>query len=249
MLRRLHLLLLVVLVAGACAAGASEDFVADRTNIAAEPTSLADLRGLGGGSYIEMTAEEIAAISEVMLEAVVIDIKKSRLNTADGLFPTGAEIEANGFGPLVVLTDVEVRVVRTFGAVPTGFDFSPGETITVTVGGGMYRTVLDADQIEAIGLASGADTGIEGGVPTEPGSEFVWGTSPDENLSEGDTVMILLARQEIPGFAGSPSLRVLSPTHPFGVFHRNGSDQWVDPRGRVIDTEKLPDLLGMSATG
>jgi hypothetical protein len=257
MLMRLRVsVALLSLVLTACALGSSEDesFAADRTNIAAEPTSLAELPGMGGGSYLEMTAEEIAAISDVVIEAVVVDVKKSRLNTTDGLFPTGAEIEAYGFGSLVVLTEVDVQVIRTLGATRAELDFAPGETITVTVGGGMYKTALDLAQIEAVGLAgdgdfSGAPPGLETEDPPEPGAEIVWGVSPDENLGEGDTVVILLVRQEIPGFAQSAPLQVLSPTHPLGVFHKNDEGQWVDRRGRVVDVETLGGLLGTSTDG
>lgn len=256
---------LLSLVLAACALGSGEDrpFVADRTNIAAEPTSLAELRGMGGGSYLEMTAEEIAAISDVVIEAVVVDVKKSRLNTGDGLFPTGSDIEAHGFGSLVVLTDVEVRVVRTLGATRSDLVYPPEEVVTITIGGGQYKTLLDLDQATALGLTevvngtfpphSENNTNPPDIEVTRPvtggGQEIVWGTSPDENLSEGDRVVLILVRHEVPGYANSQPIVVLSPTHPLGVFHKNDEGQWVDRRRKVVDVETLSALLGTSTDG
>ena len=45
-----------------------------------------------------MTNEEVASQSQIAIEAVEKDVLPSRLNTQDGAFPSGKEIEVGGLG-------------------------------------------------------------------------------------------------------------------------------------------------------
>jgi hypothetical protein len=237
-------LVVAALAVNACVGtgGGEISFEADGTNIAEEPTSLDELGGLGGGSHLDSSAEEIASSSDVAIEAEIVDVQKSYLNTEDGRFPSGTEIGARGLSDLEVLTDVVVRVVRTVAAANPDYGHSPGTLLTITVGGGSFETMLDLEQATALGMTNDGDDDS----PDDAGGAvyFTYGRSPGLNLTEGDRVVVFLLKHNIRGFGESaPMLTLLSPAHPLGVFRDGDDGIWRDPRGREVDLEALAVLV------
>lgn len=232
-------------------------FEADGTNIAAEPTSLSELGGVGGATYLDSSAEEIASLAHVAIEAEVLDVQKSHLNTADRLFPTGAEIDANGLSNLEVLTDVVVRVVRTVAATGPEYDYAAGTLLTITVGGGSFETMLDLEQATAIGMTEVVDNDFpehvegdgllpddEAERPVAGAAFFRYGRSPGVILAEGDRIVVFLLEHNIRVFRGDvPMLTLLSPVHPQGVFRDAGDGIWRDTRGDEADLGALAVLV------
>jgi len=239
---------------------------------APDPTSLTEVSYAGGGSdFAELKAAEIAGLADLAVEVVVVDIRPSRLNTANGGFPTGAEIDENTLIGLSIVTDVEVELVKTVGNRGRGRDFRmrKGDRFIVTVGGGTIVTDLDQAQATAIG-AMEVETISEDPehVHTEGEShppdeeietpwvgileEFIWGSAPGEAMTEGDRFVVLLTDFEIPGFAESHRLQYWSPTHPSGIFRENqgkgkrkGQSRWVaDLTGEEVDLEAIGQIVG-----
>jgi len=100
----------LALIVGACSTDSSTT-----PNVAADPTSLSDIRGVGG-TYADLTTSEIASISDVGVIVEVLDVKKTRLNTKHGEFPSAGEIidkGDNGLLSLEAITDVDVQLVET----------------------------------------------------------------------------------------------------------------------------------------
>lgn len=252
-------LVVAALAMNACV-GAEEGesaFEADGTNIAAEPTSLSELGGVGGATYLDSSAEEIASSAHVAIEAEILDVQKSHLNTENRLFPTGEEIDANGLSNLEVLTDVVVRVVRTVAAARPEYDYPAGTILTITVGGGSFETILDLEQATAIGMTEVVDNDFpehvegDGLLPDEEAERpvagaayFRYGRSPGLILDEGDRIVVFLLEHNIRVFGGgAPMLTLLSPVHPQGVFRDEGDGIWRDTRGDEVDLGALAVLV------
>ncbi len=250
----------LILTGSACAAPVDTAAAPPGENVGFDPVSLRDLAHVGGSTSLALSNEEIAKQSQIAVVAVVTDVQPSRLNTRDAAFPSAKEIEAGGLDDLVVLTDVEVKIVRTVGAGTNVADIAAGEILVVTVGGGTIFTSLDADQAAALGVMEVVGDGgqlyfEEGEIGPEPGSElevpvdgpverFLWGSAPDEDLTEGDTVVLFLTRLSIDGYQGAPVFEYWTPVHPSGVFQRTDGGDWVGPSNqRAVDVDALAKLI------
>ena len=165
-----------------------------------------------------------------------------------------------GLDDLVVLTDVEVEVVWTVGAGANVAVFAAGKFLVVTVGGGTIFTSLDADQAAALGVMKVVGDGgqryfDEGEIGPEPGSEleisvdgpverFLWGSAPNEDLTEGNTVVLCLTRLSIDGYQGSLGFEYWTPVRSSCVLQRTDDGNWVGPtRGRAVDVDELAKLI------
>lgn len=245
-----------LLIAGLLVVTACTSSLSDRSNLAAEPTALSDVNVEGGGTYEPLRTVENAELADVIVEARVVDVQKSYVNTKDGLFPTVDDLTKSGFTDLTVLTDVEMEVISTLGSTNDAFAYNPGSTITITVGGGVYRMALSASDANALGFTEvkngpfpehnegdglPPDEEIEGPV-TEP-LEFTWGTTTDIVLEEGETVTILLIQHEIDGY-DTDLLTLLSPVHPGGVFRQTTDGVWVsDYAEETVDIHELVTIV------
>lgn len=223
-----------------------------RENVGQDPTSLEDVSGLGGASWEPLTAEEAAARSEIAVQGVVENVAKSRLNTADGLFPTAEVIESQGgLAELTALTDLQMTVTEVLAGGLPDVVVAAGEDLTITLGGGLYETVLTPEQASALGMVVVVETsfpehehGEEGPPDTETevavsaDETFLWGHSPEYlNLAEADTVVLFLTEAEVPGFGGSPAISIVAPVHPTVVLRPSANGGWVDEFG-----DGAPDL-------
>lgn len=249
-------LITTVIVMVASCSGAPPDYGA---NVGPEPDSLSDVSGLGGGSWELLTLDEIAALADGVLEVEVVDVMKTRLNTHDGRFPTSDELEQFGLRQLVPLTDVKVKVVRSVATSSPDLRWDKGEELIITVGGGLYETVLDQRQARLLGITD-AETpetlpdhtegessppDVETEVPVESDAvPFSWGTSPEGlRLTEGETVVLFVHEVTIGGYL-SPQQTYLGVIHPRGVLSPSNG-QWVDPLdGRPVDLDAL--VVGVS---
>ncbi|MCH7670363.1 MAG: hypothetical protein IIC71_14345 [Acidobacteria bacterium] len=70
----------LILTGGACSTPV-DTTAAPEENVGFDPVSLSDLAGVGGSSSLPMTNEEVARQSQIAIEAVVKDVRPSRLNT------------------------------------------------------------------------------------------------------------------------------------------------------------------------
>ncbi len=228
-------------------------------NIEGDPVSLAELGDSGGASYQAATLEEIAAESELLLEVEVLDVKRSRFNTADGAFPSLSQVEEYGMSDWNVTTDVDVKVVRVLKSADPTVSVAEGRTFTLTVGGGQVTVLLDPERANAIGVTDdevlGGGEHVEGDTSppdieisrpvTEP-VEVTFGYGSGVDLAEGDKVVIFLARVEFDGFGDSPSFTGWVPVHPDGVLYASGDGRWLTDRssGEAVDVEALALLVG-----
>lgn len=216
-----------------------------------EPTRLSDLALLGGSTEASWTFQEMAEKSDMAVVVQVVDVKPSRLNTPDGRFPTAEEIKTNGLTDLTVLTDVEVVVSEVLAA--TDDSLRNGERMIITVGGGTIFTALSADQAQALGImevtvvpsdvAGAPDKEIE--VPMNgPVDEFMWGTTPEGELVEGEESLLFIHEIDIPSYVkNAPELRILAPVHSSAMLHRDAS-RWVNHHGDVAPVAEMSELVG-----
>jgi len=141
-------------------------------NFSGDPSSLTELKGLGGGTEAPLTTDQMVRQADSVLEVSVVDIKRSYLNTANGAFPSEPELAGGAVDELLVLTDVEVRVLRdrSKGRLTGKGPFDgkslhlgkrtgdgsgtalAGELMTVTVMGGAIQTRLSHGQATALGV-------------------------------------------------------------------------------------------------
>lgn len=96
------------LVASACAPWG--------VNTAPDPLPTAELTGVGGATYLELTMEEIRGRAGLVVEATVVDVRRSRLKPDDGAFPPAEVLEERGVMSLDAVTDVVVGVVDVLDA-------------------------------------------------------------------------------------------------------------------------------------
>lgn len=233
-----------------------------RENVGQDPTSLEDVSGLGGASWEPLTAEEAAARSEIAVQGVVEDVARSRLNTEDGLFPTAEDIEnQGGLAELTALTDLHLTVTDVLAGGLSNVTVAVGEDLTITVGGGLYETVLTPEQAAALGMVVVVETSFpeheheeegppdtETEVPVTSDEPFVWGHAPEYlDLAEGDTVLLFLTEATIPGFGDSPALSIVAPVHPTVVLRPSGDGNWVDELGD--EAPSLDTLLALVKDG
>ena len=223
-------------------------------NDGADPVSLSELAVLGGATYEGLSPEQLADRTELAIEAVVIDVRPSHLNTSDGLFPSAEDILTNGLSELVVLTDITIKIVKTLGSSSEAPTLNEGDLFTITVGGGTIFTTLSVEQANALGATEisqdfpehtegdGLPPDVEIEEPVNSPIEFVWGTAPDEDLTEGDTVAVFLTRVIVTGYeSAAGEVTMWGPVHPYGVFQRGGQQEWI-PAGPEFDGVSPEDL-------
>ena len=201
----------LALLTRACSGGGKD--VEYGVNLGPDPTSLADVGSAGGGaSYQILSTDEIAELSELALEVVVVDVRQSRLNTGDGKYPSAEQIEKLGTTGLDIVTDVVVEIQRTV-ADKTGKGPGAGEQFTIVVGGGTFYTTLSEAQGRASGIILEVEVATDGGATGSPihgeGNQpdpdleeevawdgplfgFEWGWTPSEHMAEGDRLVVLL---------------------------------------------------------
>lgn len=219
-------------------------------NFSGDPSSLAELKGLGGGTERNLTTDQMISRSSSVVEVNVVDVTRSYLNTVDGAFPTEDELKAGAIKDLLVLTDVEVEVVRnrSRSSLPTkgkGSDWTfsrdrsaVDESMLVTVMGGAIQTRLTYEQATALGVTEVTETfadrthhstdhpDIEIERPVSgPVEDFSFGISPSVSLSEGDNLILVLEEVEVPMIDGSTK-RVLSLAHSSSVLHADDAGEW-----------------------
>lgn len=231
-----------MLAIAACAGGGE--------NLAEDPVSLAEVSGPGGASYEDLDPVAAAARSQMAVAVEVIDIEKTHLNTADGRFPSADQLEEMGIGDLTALTDVELAVIEGLaGSVATELD--PGDVVTMTVGGGIYQTNLDAQQAEILGVThvTGATDGetpdVEVETPVSEGAiPISWGSAPGGLVfSEGDHLVIFLVEFTIPGY-DTDDLTLLGPIHPNGVLIETDDGWVVQTTSEPVDLEAMLAAVG-----
>ncbi len=267
MVRR-RVAVLVVCVALIVAACGSSPTPSSGIDELPEPTSTLDLRGGGSGSLALIDLADLVFISTAAVEATVVDVRRSRANTPDGTFP---KIDTSrGHEQLIdlyALTDIEIRVEAVLGdrGELEGV-LVAGETVTITIFGGMLRTVLQPDEARALGVKvelgeQPVDPDAESGVdpdqtsrtpnpeepvevfPTEP-VPFESGFSPVESLTEGDRVILFLSSDQQVGFGGGPPIEIITISHPVGVFRQNGEGAWVSDLAAPGDPGDALELAG-----
>lgn len=212
-----------------------------------EPTSTQELAGAGGGTVQPIDLAELPSMSTVAVEATVVDVRRSYANTEDGRFP---EIDTSA-GPdqlrgLYPLTDIQIRIEAVLGD-RDGLEgaFKPGDLVVVTIHGGILHTVLQPDEAKALGVlvtpgekpADVASDPEEASRPPDPKNEvevfpdeptpFAIGVAPDENLAEGDRVILFLTQSTKRAFAGADPIDVITVAHPYGVFHQTEEGLWL----------------------
>ena len=227
----------VALVVAACAPVGSSSFGA---NLGPDPSSTAELRGIGRATYLPVDLSELRRTAGLVVEATVVEVHRSRLDTVDGRFPPLEDLETRGVRNLDVLTDVDLEIVGVVDVRP-GLEGvpRPGERFTITVGGGKYETTLDVERARAIGM-----TDVEVVVPpTEqpvvcPSSEpdcgppevevqtlvtapadLTYGRAPGVILTEGGRVVVFLVRVSLRSYEGAPP-RCGAPFIPPGSSRR-----------------------------
>jgi len=222
-----------------------------------DPVSLSELGGIGGATHVAMTPDDVARRSTFAVDALVVDVQRSRLNTTDGLFPGSDQLEKRGTDGLTVLTDVTLEVKNVYGDVA---ETSRGAVFTVTVGGGLIVTDLDLKQANAIGVLEvveefavhdhddGTPPDHETEVPvTRPVRNFVFGSAPSVDMAEGDVILVFLENLTVEGYDGAPQIEIHAVVHPSGVLHQVGEREWNVPEFGVVDAEVMISLLGECA--
>ena len=235
---RSPLLAAIALVASACASYG--------VDTAPDPVSTAELTGVGGATYLDLTSEEIRGRAGLVLDATVIDVRRSRLNTDDGAFPPAEVLEERGVTSLDVVTDVVVGVVDVLDArrgvvgVP-----SPGDRFTITVGGGRFVTRLGVARARALGMTDSSvivpttvepvvcpehephcgPPQIEVETPVTAPVDFVYGSSPGERLTEGERVVVFLERVPLRRYGGG-TFEAWVPVHPAGILRPTEDGRW-----------------------
>lgn len=248
-MKRLVPLMAAVVLAG-CAGGGYGD------NLGSEPTSLSDLSALGGASHTQRTINEIAGFSHLAVEVEVLDVKKTRLNTHDGRFPSEEDLALRGLDGLVALTDVSVRVIRTIASAEDVNAIAPGEEITITLGGGLYDTVVNQEQATILGIqevtlageprehVEGEDAPPDVEVETPIQSDRVpltWGHSPSVEMAEGETLVLFLVDTTVSGYLTDDE-DFMTVFHPRGVLRGSG-DRWSDPiDGTLVNLNQIKVL-------
>lgn len=246
--------LLVVMSIAACSSG---DIGA---NVGPDPTSLEEFSGLGGATYEPLDSLGAAALADVAVEVEIVDIKRTHLNTQDGQFPSTEQLERLGIGDLTALTDVDVRIRKFLGSAKEGLSFDEGSITTITVGGGLYQTLVVSRQAELLGLTevvngpfpehTEGETGppdVEEEVPVQGDAiPFTWGSSPEElSFAEGDVLVVFLVEHEIPGY-DTGNLVLVGPIHPMGVLVEDGIGWKVQGTDDNVELDALIQALGSS---
>ncbi len=233
------------------------------TNQGPDPSSTAELRGPGDAIYPPMEITELRRTADLVVEATVVDVHRSRLNTADGLFPSIGELEVRGVTNLDVLTDVDLDVVDVVDTRPGLEDAPrPGDRFTITVGGGEYTTTLDVGRARAIGMtdvvvvvpptseplvcpSNEPDCGppeTEFETPVTAPAALTYGRAPGEVLTEGDLVILFLVRVAVRRYEGG-TVQIWGPVHPAGVLIPAGDDRWRVGGGSAAYTRQDLTLL------
>ncbi len=230
-------------------------------NLGPDPSSTSELRSQGGATYLPMEIDELRQAADLVVEATVVDVHRSRLNTADGLFPSIGELEARGVTNLDVLTDVDLDVVDVVDTRP-GVEGGPqpGERLTVTVGGGEYTTILDAERARAIGMtdvvvvvpptseplvcpSNEPDCGppeAEIETPVTGPAALTYGRAPGEILTEGERMIVYLVRVALRRYEGG-TMEVWGPVHPAGILRPSDDGRWRAPGDAATYTRQ--DLM------
>ncbi len=257
----------LLLVLAACAPRGGDQVVDPSsfgTNLGPEPSSTAELRSLGGATYLPMDLPELRQTASLVVEATVVDVHRSRLNTADGLFPSLDELRARGLANLDVLTDVDLEVIDVVDVRP-GVDAAPrpGERFTITVGGGEYTTTLDVERARAIGMTDvevvvpptreplvcpsiEPDCGppeVEVETPVTAPADLTYGRAPGEILTEGDRVVLSLVRLPLRRYEGGTT-EVWGPVHPVGVLRPTDDGRWKAPGSAATYSRQDLALVG-----
>ncbi len=209
------------------ACGGDTSTIVSGEPIGPDPKSTAEL-GSSGGTIEPITANDLVARSGAVVEATVVDVHRSRPNTADGTLPS-IDIAQ---GPeqlhrLYALTDVSIRVENVVAAVaPWSKGWEADDVIIITLTGGTLTRILSPAETRALGVLVVDEAGPEREgsqvevYPDEP-VEFESGTGPFEQLTEGDSVLLFLAQLSYPIFGSDDRLSLITPTHPSGIFSRS----------------------------
>ena len=199
----------------------------DSEPIGPNPKSTAEL-GSGGGTIEPITANDLVARSGAVVEATVVDVHRSRPNTADGTLPS-IDIAQ---GPeqlhrLYALTDVSIRIENVVAAVaPWSKGWEADDEIIITLTGGTLTRILSPQEARALGVLVVDEAGSEREgsevevYPDEP-VEFESGTGLFEQLTEGDSVLLFLTQLSYPIFGSDDRFSLITPTHPSGIFSRS----------------------------
>ncbi|HEX9854780.1 MAG TPA: hypothetical protein VGC47_05655 [Acidimicrobiia bacterium] len=194
-----------------------------------------------------MTIEEIASAAEAVLVAKIVDVKRSRVNTADGIFPSAAELGESPIGDLIVLTDVEVDVTEMLRATSPELNFDEGASVALTIGGGSYTTVLSAEQADILGMTGDHDSAaLDAELVPQAADDLTitYGNAPAASLAEGEVVVLFLVEHQIDGFGDTPQLTLLAPVHPDAILRPDGVGGWLGPGGEAADLPALIELVG-----
>lgn len=222
--RYLVLVVASVLLLAACGGSAS-------TNVSSEvlgpdPESTADL-GSSGGSIEPITTDDLVARTGAVVEVKVLDVHRSRPNTADGtLPPIDTARGPEQLQRLYALTDVSLRIDQVVAAVAGwATNWQEGDEIDITLIGGRLTRILSPDEARALGVivvdeeASTEEFEVEV-YPDEP-VDFESGSGLFEHLVEGDSVLLFLTQLSYPIFESSDQFLLITTSHPSGVFSRS----------------------------
>lgn len=249
--RGLLLVALAVLVSACASYG---------VNTAPDPSSTAELAGVGGGATsMALTLDQVRERADLVLEARVVDVRRSRLNTADGAFPSAESLETRGVSRLDVLTDVEVEVLDVLDARSRTGIPSSGDRFVIIVGGGRFETRLDLRRARALGMTESTvivpttieppvcpenepDCGppeIERETPVTAPVDLTYGMSPGERFTEGETALVYLERLALRTYEGG-TFEAWVPVHPIGILRPTGDGRWQAPGS---DGSRAPEHL------
>ncbi len=193
-----------------------------------DPKSTAEL-GSGGGTIEPITANELVARSGAVVEATVVDVHRSRPNTADGTLPSIDIAQGpEQLDRLYALTDVSIRVENVVAAVaPWSKGWEAEDEIIITLTGGTLTRILSPQEARALSVLVVVDeAGSEREefqvevYPDKP-VEFESGTGLFEQLTEGDSVLLFLTQLSYPIFGSDDRFSLITPTHPSGIFSRS----------------------------